>query len=351
MSDVITVDRSEPQPATMPVPGASTRPRLLSGWVRRALLLGAVLLIPLLWWALGYIGAYTDDAFLTSDLVAVTPEISGPIASVAVSDNQWVRRGTVLFTIVSEPFQLRLQQALKAEAQAQAQLPVDRAQLAALGAQQQSAAAAAALAHADRGRAEALASANAIALQALDEARAADAEGDAQQHTAAANAHKAAETLKLDAAALAVAQAARRLAQWRLSRTRVVAPVDGRITHLVLQPGDMATTTTPAIGIVDGQAWHVVANYKEYYLRHLPPGHIAWVWLDTQPWRLYRARIQGIAHGISRHAGGDMLVPYVSPTVDWIRLERRIPVRLTLEHAPDNEQLFMGADARVLVLY
>lgn len=133
MSDVITVDRSEPQPATMPVPGASTRPRLLSGWVRRALLLGAVLLIPLLWWALGYIGAYTDDAFLTSDLVAVTPEISGPIASVAVSDNQWVRRGTVLFTIDSEPFQLRLQQALKAEAQAQAQLPVDRAQLAALG--------------------------------------------------------------------------------------------------------------------------------------------------------------------------------------------------------------------------
>ena len=48
------------------------------------------------------------------------------------------------------------------------------------------------------------------------------------------------------------------------------------------------------VGIMDGQAWRVAENYKENYLRHLKPGHTARVWLDAHPWRLYRARIQGV---------------------------------------------------------
>ena len=37
------------------------------------------------------------------------------------------------------------------------------------------------------------------------------------------------------------------------------------------------------MAIVDASAWRVVANYKEYYLRHLPPGRQVWVWLDSNP--------------------------------------------------------------------
>src|ERR1700726_750728 len=43
-----------------------------------------------------------------------------------------------------------------------------------------------------------------------------------------------------------------------------------------------------------------------------------WVWLHSNPWHLYRARVQGIAHAIRRDHGASTLVPYVSPTVDWI---------------------------------
>ncbi len=89
----------------------------------------------------------------------------------------------------------------------------------------------------------------------------------------------------------------------------------------------------------------------KYYLRHLKPGHPARVWLDAHPWRLYRARIQGIAHGISREPNGKALLPYVSPSVDWIRLQRRIPVRIILQDLPDADGLFMGTDARTLVIY
>ena len=119
----------------------------------------------------------------------------------------------------------------------------------------------------------------------------------------------------------------------------MVAPVDGHVTHLVLQTGDMVSPDHPAVAIVDGHAWRVEANYKEYYLRHLKPGHTAWVWLDAHPWRLYPARIQGIAHGISREQGGEALMPYVSPSVDWIRLQRRPPVRIILQDLPGVDGL------------
>ena len=75
------------------------------------------------------------------------------------------------------------------------------------------------------------------------------------------------------------------------------------------------------------------------------------MWLDSNPWHLYRARVQGIAHAIRRDHGASTLVPYVSPTVDWIRLNRRIPVRLQLIDPPPPQDLYAGADARVLTLY
>jgi multidrug efflux system membrane fusion protein len=329
----------------------SSRPRIVSHR-QRALYLLLILLTGLLaWWGSGYVFAYTDDAYLASDIVSITSEVSGPIEAIHVTDNEWTTRGTLLFTIDPMPFQLALEQARAEEARAEAQLPVDEAQVESLRAQRESADAAEQLATVNLRRAEMLGQSDTISQQALDTARTTQAQGVAQQHAAQAALQKAAETLRLDQTMVASARAARRLSEWRLSRTRVLAPVDGYVTHLAIEIGDMASSSQPALAIVDGSAWRVIANYKEYYLRHLHPGHIAWVWLDSHPWHLYRARIQGIAHGISRETRGDKLVPYVSPTVNWIRLQRRIPVRFTLVDSPGNDQLLMGADARVLVIY
>ncbi|MGM4876409.1 hypothetical protein AB7645_34860 [Bradyrhizobium sp. 956_D2_N1_5] len=44
------------------------------------------------------------------------------------------------------------------------------------------------------------------------------------------------------------------------------------------------------------------------------------------------------------------LLNYVAPTTDWIRLKRRFPVTLTLVDPPPDLRLYMGADARVVVL-
>jgi multidrug efflux system membrane fusion protein len=116
-----------------------------------------------------------------------------------------------------------------------------------------------------------------------------------------------------------------------------------------LQPGDQARIDEPLIGIVDANAWRVIANYKQSYLPLFQVGRTAWVWLDSHPWRFYRGRIVGIARGISRTEGQDKLLPYVAPTTDWIRLQHRFPVTITLVDPPPDLTLYMGADARTVI--
>jgi membrane fusion protein, multidrug efflux system len=63
-----------------------------------------------------------------------------------------------------------------------------------------------------------------------------------------------------------------------------------------------------------------------------------------------RAKIAGIARAIGRHPTPGGLLPYVAPATDWIRLQRRFPVTLTLVDPPEDLKLYMGADARVVIL-
>jgi multidrug efflux system membrane fusion protein len=138
-------------------------------------------------------------------------------------------------------------------------------------------------------------------------------------------------------------------AEWKLSKTDVNAPADGWINNLTVRIGDTATVSIANIGIVDAHAWRIIANYKEYYIRPFAIGGTAWVWLDSAPWKLHKARITGIARGFSRDPQAPMLLPYVAPTTDWIRLQRRIPVTIVLEEPPPGGKLYMGADARAVV--
>lgn len=155
--------------------------------------------------------------------------------------------------------------------------------------------------------------------------------------------------LSMHDAAIDQAQAKLATAQWQLSQTQLYAPVDGTINNLTVRIGDTAQANEPLIGIVDANAFRIIANYKQSYIRQFQAGATAWVWLDSHPWHVYRARIEGIARGISRTRTQDSLLPYVAPTTDWIRLQRRFPVTLTLVDRPSDNLLFMGADARVAI--
>jgi Biotin-lipoyl like len=51
---------------------------------------------------------YSRDAYITTDVIAVAPEVSGPLTTLAVKDNQVVQQGDLLLKINPEPFRLDL---------------------------------------------------------------------------------------------------------------------------------------------------------------------------------------------------------------------------------------------------
>jgi membrane fusion protein, multidrug efflux system len=319
---------------------------------RRVLLtLGAIVLALGLYWASSYVFAYTDDAYVTSDFVNVAPYISGRIVSVSIVDNQPVKKGDLLATIDATPFQLALNEKQAKKAEAEAQLAVDRDTIVAAQAQRDDAAAKERLASDNLRRATPVAAAGFVSRQALETATAQVQEAKAALADAEAAIAKAQQVLTLHQASVATISAEIAYLQWQLDQTKLLAPTDGTVNQLILRVGDQAVENKPLLGLVDAHAWRIYANYKESVIRHMTVGHTAWVWLDTYPWHLHRARIQGIARGISRLPTDRKLLPYVEPTTDWIRLERRFPVTLVLEDPDPGVVLHMGADARTLIIY
>jgi len=293
--------------------------------------------------------AYTDDAFVRSDLVAVAPQVTGRIIAVHVVDNQTVRIGDPLLSIDPEPFQLVVAQRQAQIAEAKAQVQADRDAIAAAQDAYNGALAAAGFARDTQRRLASLNTTGDTSRQSLDQANDALRRAEAGLAAARALIGKARATLDQHQAAEALAEAEMATAQWRLAQTQLAAPTDGTINNLTVRAGDTATTDVPLIGIVDAHAWRVIANYKQSYLRGFRIGETGWVWLGSQPWHFHRARITGIARGISRDPAADKLLPYVAPTTDWIRLQRRFPVTLVLEDLPPGFPLFMGADARTVI--
>jgi multidrug efflux system membrane fusion protein len=341
----------EPPPAAAaaPPPAAALGPVAKSRLRRLITVGGTLLLLLILWETFTFFVAYTDDAYVRSDLVAVAPEITGPIITVHVVDNQTVKKGDKLVSIDPVPFQLDVNTRQAQIDEAASLLKVAQEQLSTA----QDALVAATSSHTyaveQQARFAVLAAENNAPRAELDryndELRRATVEMTISQVAIA----KAQTSINAHQAALDVAKAEMATAQWRLSRTEIVSPVNGTITNLTLRPGDTATVNIPMIGIVDSDAWRIMANYKQYYVRSFEVGGEAWVWLDSAPWHFYRAKITGIARGFSRDPQMPMLLPYVAPTTDWIRLQRRIPVTIVLVDPPPDAKLYMGADARTVI--
>jgi membrane fusion protein, multidrug efflux system len=294
--------------------------------------------------------AYTADAYVRSDLVAVAPQVTGRIVGVSVVDNQTVAAGDLLANIDPVPFQLAADQYQAEVTEAAAQVAADQDTITSTQAAQTASMAAAAFARQTQDRVAALATANDASRADLQKAQ-----DDARQANAAVQAGQAAierarAMASMHQAGQVRAGAALATAQWQLARAKLIAPASGTITNLTVRVGDTATQDVPLIGIVDAHAWRIVANYKQSFIRGFNVGDTAWVWLDSEPWHLHRARVDGVAQGISRDPSTGLLLPYVAPITDWIRLQRRFPVTLTLIDPPPDLKLYMGADARVLIL-
>lgn len=337
-----------PQAATKAAraPAPPHGPSIWRRYSRLWIAIGVIVLGTAAYFAGDAVFAYTSDAYVRSDLVAIAPEVSGIIKTVAVVDNQRVAAGDPLATIDPRPFQLQVDQKQQQIASLDAVVAVKSQTQAGDAANLDAAQAALRLAQQQYDRVKSLTGVQYASQEQLDQVtnqlRRAQDEVSARQNQAEVDALEVTEAK----AQVMVARAELAIAQYNLSRTQLTAPVAGYVNNLTLRPGAYARAGEPLIGIVDGSQWRVIANFKEDVAASVAPGQHVWIWFDSDPWHFRAGHVQGVGRGIAREQTPDQLLPYVAPTTDWIRLRRRLQVTILLDDPP-QQGLYMGADARV----
>jgi hypothetical protein len=99
-----------PSLRAVPEDGGADEDAIAAGRYRRRVILVLAALATAfgLYWGSSYVFAYTDEAYVTSDLVAVAPQVTGRVVAVPIVDNESVIKGRLLARIDPTPFRLAL---------------------------------------------------------------------------------------------------------------------------------------------------------------------------------------------------------------------------------------------------
>ena len=255
---------------------------------------------------------WTRDGQVMAQVIQITPRVSGPLIQLPIQDNQFVKKGDLLFEIDPRTFKAALDQA-------EADLETANVKLS--------------NARSDERRYRQAASKRSGAVSKIELELKIDDRRAAESEVLAAEA--ALESAHLD-----------------LEFTKFHAPVDGYVTNLTLRLGSQAVANQAFLALVDVDSFWVHGYFRETVVGDIHPGDRAVVTLMTYPDLPLKGRVDSLGWGISPDDGttGYELLPEISATFEWIRLAQRVPVRIHLEDVPDQVKLRMGTTASVVVL-
>jgi multidrug resistance efflux pump len=283
----------------------------------------------------------TDDAYVRADTVGIAPHISGPIIDLPIRDNRYVKKGDLLFIVDPRPYQAELDSAvasvdltnlqigaldnsISAARERQAQLEADRAY------DQQYLA-----------RITPLLSENFVTANDVSSAR---------SKLAAARATNELGKYGDINARRKAAEAAAYKARLNVEYCYVKAPFDGYVTNLNIAVGQYANEGKQVVSLVDDRNWYVLANFRETFLSRIKPGMRAEVFLLGYPNVRFRGRVEGVGWALFQDNGATVEgLPRVEPTLNWVRLVQRFPVRVTLDDRDVRYPFRMGETAVVTI--
>ncbi|HEY6940164.1 HlyD family secretion protein [Dokdonella sp.] len=332
---------------------AAAAPRARGGWRTTLWIAGPALVLGVGVWLYLTSGRYasTDNAYVQADRVTIAPQVGGRVVEVAVRENQAVHQGDVLFRIDPEPLQIAAARMQAQVESVRSLLDAARSGYAAAQADVRSSAADLDYKKQQFERMKELRGRGLIAQQALDDAANNLAAARAKQDANSAALGKAQNMLgglpstpddELAGYKLALAQLAQ--AKLDLEHATVRAPMDGTIGKTTLQPGDFLAVGQAAMPLVANTLW-VDANFKETDLTHVVVGQPATIEVDTFPGRRWRARVASI----SPASGSEFsLLPAQNATGNWVKIVQRIPVRLTLDDAPEDGMILRAGMSAVV---
>ncbi|KUR78767.1 HlyD family secretion protein [Novosphingobium sp. Fuku2-ISO-50] len=275
---------------------------------------------------------WTRDGRVRAEVVQIAPDVPGLVTAIFVGNDSVVHRGQVLFEIDRPRYQIALTQAEASLAQAEAAAGrtgagVDKARAELAEAQRE--------AKRNRGLGEL------VATEVTEQS-------ETKVATAQAALADALGAVALADSAVAGARSARDLARLNLERTRVIAPMDGRLSDMALRAGDYVTPGKAVMGMVDTASLRVEGYFEETKLPAVHVGQTASIHLMGEDRELH-GHVVSIANAIEDHDRGasPTMLPAINPNFSWVRLAQRVPVRIALDNPPADIALIPGRTATI----
>ncbi|HGA3012692.1 HlyD family secretion protein [Pseudomonas aeruginosa] len=278
---------------------------LLRAGLTLVVVVAAGFLVSALWRAY-VVAPWTRDGRVSAQIVRIAPEVSGTVAEVSVADDQYVKRGEVLYRIDNASFALAL-------AQAEAQLAAAEVSL----------------------------------RQKTEEAR---RRRGMESLVPAEDIQRANQAVAIAQAELRGARVTVERAKLDLARTELRAPTDGYVTRLRLNKGDYAVAGQPNLALIDAHSFWITGYFEETKLRGIKPGAAAQIRLMGFD-QVLPGRVASIGRGItdSNQQADAQGLPSVEPSFSWVRLAQRIPVRVEFDHVPHEVVLAAGMTGSIEV--
>jgi membrane fusion protein (multidrug efflux system) len=287
----------------------------------------------LLWLFVFSVREKTDDAYVSGNLVTVTPQVAGTVVAIMADETQLVEAGNPVVRLDPADASVALDQARTALAEAVRQVRQSYEQAlqstAVIGERE------ADLQRARQDYERRLPLARVRAVPAEEVAHAKNALDSAQAALTAAQ--KQAQAAKAVVEGTSIehhpsverAKANFRQAWLNARRNELVAPVTGYVAKRSVQVGQRVVPGTALMSIVPLADLWVDANFKERELRDIRIGQPATVEADIYGGHVeYHGRVVGLGAGTG---SAFSLLPPQNASGNWIKVVQRVPVRISLD--------------------
>jgi len=295
---------------------------------------------------------YTDDAYVHGNMVELTPQVTGIVASINVDNTDYVEEGQVLIQLDKTDYILSLEKSenqlgetvrnvvqmfLKVE-ELEAQLEVKEAEL--VRAEQ------------DFENRVNLVKIGAVSKEEFEhvEATLKSARSSAKEtYHALQAAYAQVQGTSIRTHPL-VKEASQEVKDaWiSLKRCDILSPVNGYVTQRSTQLGEWVNLAEPLLAIVPLDELWVDANFKEIQLSDFRVGQKALVRSDIYGRKVtYKGTVVGINPGTGNVFS---ILPPQNATGNWIKIVQRVPVRISLDSKQlEKHPLWLGLSMEVTV--
>ncbi|MCP4180913.1 MAG: HlyD family secretion protein [bacterium] len=270
----------------------------------------------------------TDDAFIGGQPVYVSPQISGNVRNVYVTNNEHVKQGQLLLEINPKSFNLNLNQA-------QIQVEVIKSKLLSAESKYMIAVDAQNTAAVDMHRNQIL-MAGTITGSAISQEKFEHSISIYEATISTVKMEKAAILLSesnLKGAIIKVKQA-----ELNCSYTKIYSPINGCITRKTINLGSYVTKGKPILAIVSDNKW-IDANFKETQLTHMRVGQPVNINIDAYPGVVFKGHIQSLQSGTGAEFS---LLPPENATGNFVKVVQRVPVKIVFNKIPSSKKYFIA---------